>query len=189
VTQAAACEPAPPPRGRLVVPLADAIRAHVAPGMHLHFASTPSRSNAAIRELARAFIDARPGFCVSATGFHSMAHLLPMLGLAGRLIASFFGDHYPAPRPNPLYSRLADAGLPIEHWPLWTLVASFRAGAQGDAWTVNRSLRGTTMAAELAARGAYRELAMPGEPAPHTIGLCAALRVLDPTGTYRHRAG
>jgi acyl CoA:acetate/3-ketoacid CoA transferase beta subunit/acyl CoA:acetate/3-ketoacid CoA transferase alpha subunit len=173
------------PRGRLVVPLSEAIRTHVAPGMHLHLASTPSRSNAAIRELARAFIDSRPGLCLSSTGFHSMAHLLPMLGLARRLIGCFFGDHYPAPRPNPLYSRLADAGIAIEHWPLWSLITSLRAGAQGEAWTVNRSLRGTTMATELAARGAYRELALPGEPWPGTIGLCAALR---PDVTFVHAA-
>jgi acyl CoA:acetate/3-ketoacid CoA transferase beta subunit/acyl CoA:acetate/3-ketoacid CoA transferase alpha subunit len=143
--------------------------------MHLHFASTPSRSNAAIRELARAFVGTRPGFQLSSTGFHSMAHLLPMLGLADRLLACFFGDHYPAPRPNPLYGQLAQAGVAFEHWPLWSLVASFRAAAQGDDWVVNRSLRGTTIATELAARGAYREIALPGEP-PQTIGLCAALR-------------
>jgi acyl CoA:acetate/3-ketoacid CoA transferase alpha subunit len=173
-----------PPRAGLVIPLAEAIRTHVAPGMHLHLASTPSRSNAAIRELARAFIDRDPGFCLSSTGFHSMAHLLPILGLARRLIGCFFGDHYPAPRPNPLYGQLAGAGLAIEHWPLWSMVASFRAAAQGDAWTVNRSLRGTTMATELAAHGAYCELAMPGDP-PQTIALCAALR---PDVTFVHAA-
>jgi acyl CoA:acetate/3-ketoacid CoA transferase alpha subunit len=158
--------------------------------MHLHLASTPSRSNAAIRELARAFIDAPaagdawPGFTLSATGFHSMAHLLPMLGLARRLIGCFFGDHYPAPRSNPLYERLAHAGVTFEHWPLWSMVASFRAGAQGDAWVVNRSLAGTTMAAELAARGAYCEARAPGEP-ERAIGLVAALR---PDITFVHAA-
>jgi acyl CoA:acetate/3-ketoacid CoA transferase alpha subunit len=183
---------AAPPRSRTAA-LADAVRAHVEPGMHLHFASTPSRSNAAIREVARAFRRTRPGFTLSSTGFHSMAHLLPMLGLADRLIACFFGDHYPAPRPNPLYTQLAAAGIGIEHWSLWSLVASLRAGAEGNDWTVNRSLRGTTLASELAARGQYREVAVPdmappgsapggSGPAP-TIGLCAALR---PDVTFVH---
>ncbi|MBC7978853.1 MAG: glutaconate CoA-transferase, partial [Myxococcales bacterium] len=149
--------------------------------MHLHFASTPSRSNAAIREVARAFLDQQPGFRISSTGLHSMAHLLPLLGLADRLTACFFGDHYPAPRPSPLYSRLAAAGVVLEHWPLWSMVASFRAGAQGDDWVVNRSLRGTSIAAELAARGEYREV----EIGPRTIGLCAALR---PDVTFLHAA-
>jgi acyl CoA:acetate/3-ketoacid CoA transferase alpha subunit len=187
-----------------VTPLPEAIRTHVVPGLHLHFASTPSRSNAAIRELARAFAGRAPGFCLSSTGFHSMAHLLPMLGLTNRLIGCFFGDHYPEPRPNSLYQRIAAAGVTVEHWSLWSLVASLRAGAEGNDWVVNRSLRGTTMAAELAARGAYRELAVPGDPAnaphaphaphatapggapaTHTIGLCAALR---PDVTFVHAA-
>jgi acyl CoA:acetate/3-ketoacid CoA transferase alpha subunit len=90
-----------------------------------------------------------------------MAHLPAMLGLADRLTACFFGDHYPAPRPNPLYTRLAAEGVALEHWALWSMVASLRAGAQGDDWVVNRSLRGTTIAAELAARGDYRELTVP----------------------------
>ncbi len=177
----------------LVTPLADAIRTHIAPGMHLHFASTPSRSNAAIREVARAFAGTRPRFRMSSTGFHSMAHLLPMLGLADRLVACFFGDHYPAPRPNALYTRLAAAGVTFEHWSLWSMVASFRAGAQGDDWVVNRSLHGTTIATELAARGAYRVLPMPAEPArghepagsDHPLALCAALR---PDVTFVHAA-
>jgi acyl CoA:acetate/3-ketoacid CoA transferase alpha subunit len=147
--------------GRRVTSLGEAIQAHVAPGMHLHFASTPSRSNAAIREVARAFLGARPRFRISSTGFHSMAHLLPMLGLARRLTACFFGDHYPVSRPNPLYTRLAADGVVLDHWALWSMVASLRAGAQGDAWVVNRSLRGTTIAEELAARGEYRELSVP----------------------------
>jgi acyl CoA:acetate/3-ketoacid CoA transferase alpha subunit len=170
--------------GGLVTRLGDAIRAHVEPGMHLHFASTPSRSNAAIRELARAFLDTRPGFRISSTGFHSMAHLLPMLGLADRLTACFFGDHYPAPRPNPLYTRVAADGVALEHWALWSMVASLRAGAQGDDWVVNRSLRGTTIADEMAARGDYRELATwgPAGAAP-SVALCAALR---PDVTFVH---
>ncbi|HEX3764927.1 MAG TPA: CoA-transferase, partial [Kofleriaceae bacterium] len=147
--------------GRRVMSLADAIHAHVAPGMHLHFASTPSRSNASIREVARGFLGTRPGFRISCTGFHSMAHLLPLLGLARRLTACFFGDHYPVSRPNPLYTRLAAEGVVLDHWALWSMVASLRAGAQGDAWVINRSLRGTTIAQELAARGEYRELALP----------------------------
>ena len=172
-----------PVEGR-VARLADAVRDHVRPGMHLHFASTPSRSNAAIREVARAFFGGRPGFRLSSTGFHSMAHLLPMLGLADRLIACFFGDHYPAPRPNPLYTRLVEAGVTLEHWSLMSLVSALRAGAQGDSWAFNRSLAGTTIAAELAEQGAYHEMADPADPR-RRIGLCAAIR---PDITFVHAA-
>ena len=164
--------------------LSDAVRAHVRPGMHLHFASTPSRSNAAIREVARAFLGQRPGFKLSSTGFHSMAHLLPMLRLAESLAGAFFGDHYPAPRPNPLYTRLVASGVALEQWSLWSLVSALRAGAQGDPWAFNRSLAGTTIAAELERRGAYREVPDPRDPR-RPIGLCAAIR---PDLTFVHAA-
>ncbi|HEY4240836.1 MAG TPA: CoA-transferase [Kofleriaceae bacterium] len=158
----------------LIAKLKDAIRAHVTPGMHLHFASTPSRSNAAVREVARAYVGQRPGFTISSTGFHSTLHLLPMLGLADRLVACFFGDHYPAPRPNPLYARAAASGVDLEHWSLWSMVSAFRAGAQGDAWAIDRSLAGTGIAADLAKRGSYRAIRDPVRDAP--IGLLAAQR-------------
>jgi acyl CoA:acetate/3-ketoacid CoA transferase alpha subunit len=191
VSLAVARDAVPGRSGGLVSRLGDAVRAHVRPGMHLHFASTPSRSNAAIREVARAFYGTRPGFALSATGFHSVAHLLPMLGLGDRLVACFFGDHYPAPRPNPLYTRIAAGPVALEHWSLWSMVASFRAGAEGNAWAVNRSLRGTAIARELAARGAYREIAIAADAAgevgseARTVGLCAALR---PDVTFVHAA-
>jgi acyl CoA:acetate/3-ketoacid CoA transferase alpha subunit len=91
-----------------------------------------------------------------------------------------------------LYTQLAEAGVAFEHWPLWSLVASFRGGAEGSDWVVNRSLHGTTMAAELAAQGLYREVAVPlrspprsPAPLPTTLGLCAAMR---PDLTFVHAA-
>ncbi len=155
--------------------LHDAVRAHVTPGMHLHFASTPSRSNAAVREIARSFVGTRPRFRLSSTGFHSLLHLLPMLRLGETLAGCFFGDHYPAPRPNPLYTRVAAAGVTLEQWSLGSFVASLRAGAQGDRWAVNRTLAGTTLAADLAAAGRYRELPDPADDT-RSLGLCAAMR-------------
>jgi acyl CoA:acetate/3-ketoacid CoA transferase alpha subunit len=167
-----------------VARLADAVRAYVQPGMHLHFASTPSRSNASIREVARAFYGRRPGFTLSTTGFHSMAHLLPLLHLGRRLVSCFFGDNYPSPRPNPLYTRLVQSGVALEHWSLWSLISALRAGAQGDRWVINRSLAGTSIAADLQARGAYRELPDPSD-SRQSIGLCAAMR---PDITFVHAA-
>ncbi|HEX4459532.1 MAG TPA: CoA-transferase, partial [Polyangia bacterium] len=167
-----------------LVRLADAVRAHVQPGMHLHFASTPSRSNASVREIARAFVGTRPRFTLSSTGFHSLLHLLPMLQLGETLAGCFFGDHYPAPRPNALYTRIAAAGVKLEQWSLGAFVASLRAGAQGDRWAVNRTLAGTTVAADLAAAGRYRELPDPDDDT-RTVGLCAATR---PDVTFVHAA-
>ncbi len=157
--------------------LEQAVRKFVEPGMHLHFASTPSRSNAAVREVARAFAGRDPGFTISATGFHSMLHLLAILRLGRRYVGCFFGDNWPAPRPNALYTRLAQEGATLEHWSLLAYVAALRAGALGDRWAIARSLAGTGMAAELAAAGRYREIG--------DAGLVAALR---PDVTFLHAA-
>lgn len=133
--------------------LLDAARQWVTPGMHLHFASTPSRSNAAIRAVVEAFSGTDPGFVLSATGFHSTAHLLAMERLGRRYIASFYGDNYPGPRPNRLYSTLQDEGAAIEVWSLGTMVAGFRAGALGTGGTVSRSLSGSDLGRDLAQAG------------------------------------
>ena len=82
-------------------PLSDALAGFVEPGMQLCFASTPSRSNAAVRELGRLFRGKSPQFTLLATGFHSLLHLLGTLRLGRRYIGCFFGDNYPTPRPTP----------------------------------------------------------------------------------------
>ncbi|RYE89835.1 MAG: 3-oxoacid CoA-transferase, partial [Myxococcales bacterium] len=158
--------------GTRVQSLAEAVRAHVRPGMHLNFASTPSRSNAAVREVARAFRGHEPAFVLSSTGFHSTAHLLAMLGLGRRYVACFFGDNYPMPRPHPLYERLHREGK-LEAWSLWSYVSALRAGALGQPFALTRSLVGSGLAADLAAHGAFRPL-----PLAHAPGRSSA--VADP---------
>jgi len=128
--------------------------------MHLHFASTPSRSNAAVREVARAFLDRRPEFVLSSTGFHSAAHTLALLGLGRRYIGCFFGDNYPAPRPNGLYRELARTDM-LEQWSLLTYTLALRAGALGHPYAVTTSLGGTDLGAALARRGRLYEMADP----------------------------
>ena len=162
-----------------VARLDDAIRAHVEPGMHLNFASTPSRSNAAVREVARAFRGTNPRFEISATGFHSLAHLLPMLRLGRKYVTCFVGDNYPVPRPNPLYSTLRDEGAEVELWSLWSYVSALRAGALGHPFALTRSLVGTDMAKDLEKAGVFRELSEDGA----RLGLVKALR---PDVTFVH---
>jgi acyl CoA:acetate/3-ketoacid CoA transferase alpha subunit/acyl CoA:acetate/3-ketoacid CoA transferase beta subunit len=154
--------------------LDEAIAGIVEPGMHLHFASTPSRSNAAIREIARLFAGTDPRFMLSTSGFHSMAHLLGILRLGRRYISCFFGDNYPTPRPNALYADLEKDRRAIEHWSLGSYTAALRAGAAGDRWAIVRSLAGTSLAAEMARRGQWQEIAEPSSG--NRIGLVAAMR-------------
>ncbi len=92
---------------------------------------------------------------ISTSGFHSTAHLLPALGLGRRYIASFFGDNYPTPRPNPLYDSLYREGK-LEVWSLLSYVVALRTAAVGLPFGVTRSLVGTDLGAALAEAGRVR---------------------------------
>jgi acyl CoA:acetate/3-ketoacid CoA transferase beta subunit/acyl CoA:acetate/3-ketoacid CoA transferase alpha subunit len=162
--------------------LPDALASLVEPGMHLCFASTPSRSNAAVRELARVFRGKNPQFTLSATGFHSLLHLLGTLRLGRRYVGCFFGDNYPTPRPNRLYSELINEGYEIEQWSLWSYVSALAAGAFGHPYALNRSLLGTSLGAALAEQGKLFEVPDPGEPA-RRIGM---VRAITPDITFLH---
>lgn len=152
--------------------LSDAVAAHVRPGMHLNFASTPSRSNAAVREVARQFKAHAPQFEISSTGFHSALHLLAALRLGRRYVACFFGDNYPVPRPNELYTALQNEGAEIEMWSLWAYVSALRAGALGHDHAVTTSLVGTSMGEELARAGKLRVVEQDGKQ----VALVSAMR-------------
>lgn len=164
------------------MPLGEAIRSFVRPGMHLCFASTPSRSNASIRELARRFRDEPADFTLSATGFHSLLHLLGALRLGRRYIGCFFGDNYPTPRANRLYGELLKEGYELEHWSLWSYVSALAAGAFGHPYAINRSLSGTSLGRELSERGKLIELPDPLRP-DRSLAL---LQALVPDITFLH---
>jgi acyl CoA:acetate/3-ketoacid CoA transferase alpha subunit len=150
-----------------LLPLSQAIALHVGAGMHVHFASTPSRSNAAVRELARHFLGQRPELVISATGFHSAAHTLALLGLGARYVGCFFGDNHPAPRPNSLYQRLAREPGALEQWSLLAYVLALRAGALGHPYAVMTSAGKSDLGADLARAGRLFEVADPrGGPEP-----------------------
>ncbi len=168
--------------GAPITTLAEAVPRLIRPGDHLHFAATPSRSNAAIREVARAFGGTAPGFTLSTTGFHSTAHLLGLLRLGRRYLGCFFGDVHPVPRPHPLYSELRREGAEFEHWSLLTLLAALRAGAQGHRCAVARCSADSTLARELGLIGRLRPLP---DAADRDLVLVGAVR---PDVTLLHAA-
>ncbi len=166
-------------------PLEHVIAEHVSPGMHLHFSSTPSRSNAAVRELARVFRGTAPEFLISASGFHSTLHALVRLRLGREYLACFFGDNYPTPRPNELYRELArSAPDSISVISLLSYVEALRAGAFGHDYAVNRSLADTDMGRDLERSGRFRQLKdARAEPGAAELGLVRAIR---PDITFVH---
>jgi len=162
--------------------LPDALAELVQPGMSLCFGSTPSRSNVAVRELARLFRGRTPEFTLLATGFHSQLHLLARLRLARRYVGCFFGDNYPTPRPNALYSQLIREGYELEQWSLWSYCSALAAGAFGHPYAFTRSLSGTSLGEALRARGQLVEVPDPSHDG-RTLTLVRALR---PDITFLH---
>ncbi|MER7003293.1 CoA-transferase [Dactylosporangium sp. NPDC000555] len=145
--------------------LATAVRAFVEPGMTLHVGYSDARPNAALLEIARAFAGRDPGFTLVTAGLVNIQHALVELGLVRKVVASFAGENYPVARPNPALVRaIRDGRVEIEHWSLWSLIARLAAGALGVPYFPVRSMAGSTMGVEAAARGELVETSVGDEP-------------------------
>jgi acyl CoA:acetate/3-ketoacid CoA transferase alpha subunit/acyl CoA:acetate/3-ketoacid CoA transferase beta subunit len=155
--------------------LSSAITQYVKPGMTVHIAYSDARPNAAILELARTFAGTDPRFTLVTAGLVNVQHSLIELGLVSRIVASFAGENYPVARPNPALVRaLREGCVTIEHWSLWSLVARLVGGALGVPYFPVKSLAGSTMGQEAAARGEYLELRP--EPGAGPAGFVKSLR-------------
>lgn len=138
--------PADRPSGK-VMALDDAIRAHVEPGMMLHFAYTEGRSMAASNALVRVFAGTKPGFTVISSGLVANQTALVTEEIVSKLIVSFVGENYPTPAPNPLLQSAIDSGaVEIESNSLLVLSQRLSAGAHGFPFALTRSLRDSSMA-------------------------------------------
>ncbi|WKU02989.1 CoA-transferase [Micromonospora sp. HUAS LYJ1] len=137
------------PHSPLLAPDPDTLVATLLrPGMHVHCAITPARPNALIYALARVFAG-QGTLTVSIASVHSSAHALALSGAVRRIITSFLGEIYPAPRPSPLYADLS-GGRPfeVELWSLFSLVQRSLAAAQGLPYALTRSLSGSDLGAD-----------------------------------------
>lgn len=129
--------------------LAAAVRRFVRPGMHLHLGYCGARPNAAVAEVVRAFHGTDPRFTLSAHGLVNSQLAIIHDGLVAKVIAGYVGENYPAPAPNPVFQRaVADGGIELENWSLWTLTARLMAAALGVPAMPVRSLVDSSMADE-----------------------------------------
>ena len=129
-----------------VCSLRDAIRRNIRPGMSIHLCSTHTRSNALIYELVRQFRGKRPGFTIVTAGLIANGVILLHEGLVRRVIASFIGDSYPSPGPNPVVQRAYLSGkVAFENWSILTLPLRLMAGAMGVPFMPTKSIVGSTM--------------------------------------------
>ncbi|QDY98964.1 glutaconate CoA-transferase [Nitratireductor mangrovi] len=130
-----------------VMPLDDAIRAHVEPGMLLHFAYSEGRPMAASNALVRVFAGRDPGFTIVSAGLVANQASLVTERIAKRLIVSFVGENYPTPGPNRLFQKAIDSGdVEVENHSLLVLSQRLAAGAYGFPFAPTRSWGGSSLA-------------------------------------------
>lgn len=165
------------------MPLADAIRRFVRPGMVLNPVSLQARPVAALHELIRQFHGKRPRFTFVSSSLSGNYLQLLGAGLLERAIVSFAGEGYPTPGPSPVVARALAAGdCQFEHWSMLTLSQRLLAGAQGVPFATTRSLAGSDMARELEAQSLYREIDDPFAPGRRQ----GVIRALQPDLAFVH---
>jgi acyl CoA:acetate/3-ketoacid CoA transferase alpha subunit/acyl CoA:acetate/3-ketoacid CoA transferase beta subunit len=151
--------------------LGEAIRKHVKKGMSIGFAG---RGGALFNQLVREFWDKDPQFTIINNGITASVLALIQGRLAKKIIASYIGDVYPTPGPNPVAQKAYLSGeVGYENWTMLTIPQRLLAGAMGWSVIPTRSIVGSSMEEEN--RGSFRVIDDPFAPGER-IGLMKALR-------------
>ena len=130
-----------------VMPLGEAVRQAIVPGMILHI-SSGSDPNAALREIIRLFWGTEPGFTLIASGV-TTPYVISLITcqLVKKVITSNCSYTYPTPRPIPLLQEAEKNGsIEIENWSLYSLEQRLMAAAMGVGFMPTKSIMGTSLA-------------------------------------------
>lgn len=129
-----------------VMPLGQAVRKFVEPGMALHLGLACTPPLAVIYELVRQFRGKDPQFTLFSLGLTTAYSLLVHAGLLQKITTTFLGDSYPSPGPNPVFQRALRKGtVDIRHWSLLAMVQRLKAGALGVSFLPTHSILGSSM--------------------------------------------
>ena len=154
-----------------VCSLEEAIRKHVKKGMSISFAG---RGGALINQLIREFWDKNPRFIIINNGITATVLALIHGRLTRKIIASYIGDVYPTPGPNPVAQKAyASGAVEFENWTMLTIPQRLLAGAMGWAVIPTRSIVGSSMEEEN--KESFTVIDDPFGPG-EKIGLMRALR-------------
>ncbi|NLI70171.1 MAG: hypothetical protein GX364_04830 [Firmicutes bacterium] len=137
--------------GEKVMTVAEAIRKMVRPGFALQVGCGIGYPMAQLYEIVRQFWGTDPAFTFITYG-GSCTNLVPFLagGLVKKVIASYMGDSYPFPAPNPLIQKaFAEGEVELEEWSMLSLTQRLAAGAMGLPFFPTRSLIGSSLATGL----------------------------------------
>lgn len=129
-----------------VLPLDDAMRRHVKPGMTIHFGYTGARPMAASNALVRVFAGTRPDFWIVCAGMVANQASLVSENLVRKLTVSFVGENYPTASPHKIFQQAINSGsVEIENQSLLLVAQRLAAGASGFPFALTRSLVGSSM--------------------------------------------
>jgi len=129
-----------------VCSLDEAIRKHVKKGMSISFAG---RGGALFNQLVKEFWDKNPEFIIINNGITATVLSLIHGRLAKKIIASYIGDVYPSPGPNPVAQKAYLSGeVEFEDWTMLTIPQRLLAGAMGWSVIPTRSIVGSSMEEE-----------------------------------------
>jgi acyl CoA:acetate/3-ketoacid CoA transferase alpha subunit/acyl CoA:acetate/3-ketoacid CoA transferase beta subunit len=130
-----------------VMPLDEAVRAHVRAGDAVHVMTGHTRWTAAARELARQWwgrTDAR--FTLVMLSLSSLGTLFFRGGMLAKVVTGYSGDVFPNFTPNRIFGSAYRSGaVAVEHWSFLAYLQRLEAAARGLPAIVTRSLRGSSM--------------------------------------------
>jgi len=164
-----------------VIPLSEAIKRFVKPGMTLHFGVSHCRPNGISDEIARQFWGQRPGFTLAMLGVVGNSVVLVYGKLIKKVMSTFFGDSYPTPGPHRVFQEAYRNGtVELEQWTILTYPLRLLAGAMGIPWIPTRSIAGSSMEKDNA--DSFAIINDPREP-DKKIGM---VRALNPDLSFFH---
>ena len=130
-----------------VVPLEEAIRRYIKPGMTIHLAGGIGGPGAATCEIIRQFYGKKPEFALVQSTVTGHSLNLLYCDLLTKLIFSACMDLSTSSRPSKIMQKIwAERSMEVENWSLCSLQQRLMAGALGVDFLPTRSISGSTMA-------------------------------------------
>ncbi|MDY7033697.1 MAG: CoA-transferase [Thermodesulfobacteriota bacterium] len=153
-----------------VIPLKDAIRQNVKPGMELYIGDS---ANSVIREIIRQFQGTDPRFILIMSLIIDDASDLIHCGLSKKVITGSCTEIFPTPAPIYSVRRAYKEGrIWIENWSLFSMIQRLMAGALGVGFMPIKSIMGSSMAEEN--QDSFRVIKDPFGESDH-VGIVKAL--------------
>jgi acyl CoA:acetate/3-ketoacid CoA transferase alpha subunit len=129
-----------------VVPLKEAVKNNIEPGMSLHIAI---EANAAINEIIRQFYGKQPGFTLVMPGIIATALNLIHCGLIKKTITSSYSFLAPFMAPSAIaQNAYKTKSIEFEDWTLCSISQRLMAGAMGLAFMPTKSIVGSSIEKE-----------------------------------------